>query len=138
MKRAIITKEDYDDLVYAAVALAVHEKTAGALRMCDHVLTLLEAQGRELPPADSSLWAMGQTKAPPPLFVMRGSSFAFEFEDAHAEYLVGKLIDLAERMEGRFTRRLPAIINQLEKEYLPEDGIKVSADVKEGAPVSTQ
>ena len=114
MKKVTIIKPDFDDLVYPAIALAVHGETVAELRMCDTVLKKLEAYASRGKPQDRSTFEPGQTKAAPALFELRGVSAEFDFEDAEAEYVAEKLLGLLPQIQGRRARALLPIVEALQ------------------------
>ena len=114
MKTVTLTKPQYDDIVYPAVALHSPGDTIALLRICDAVMTKLEDAGQRGRILDKSQWGIGVDKAPPPLYKLNGIAHDFEFENAEAEWLVQKLIDLLPTTQGRLMRDALPIIDALE------------------------
>ena len=115
MKKVEIFKPEFDDLVYPAVALALHSEDIAQLRINDRVLTKLEAKGVEnsIPPTEEESKVVGKLI---PLFVLKGKKATFEFEDTEAAYLVEKLKGLLPKVHGRVLRPLLPIFTALKKE----------------------
>jgi hypothetical protein len=123
MKKVTISKIVFDNLVYPAVALSIHGEDLGELRLCDKVLTKLEAKAKVLPPEKLAKSEPGDLPPPKmnPLYGLKKEKDTFDFEDHEAEYIVGKLTSLLPRIHGRILRPLLPIIAELEKEEVEGD-----------------
>ena len=123
MKKITITRKVFDDLVYPAVALSLHGEDMAELRICDKVLTKMEAKAKLLPPEKLPKAEPGDPPPPKmaPLYGLKKDKDTFEFEDHEAEYLVGKLTALLPKIHGRILRPLLPIIAELEKEEGEKD-----------------
>lgn len=117
MREVVIYKKEFDNLVYPAVALALHQADVKELRMNDKVSVKLEAEASETsdPPSDEEVRIIGSLI---PMFELNGDKATFSFEDSEAEYLVNKLKDLLPKIHGRILRPLLPIFAALRK---PED-----------------
>lgn len=109
-----ITKLQYDEIVYPAVALHSAGKTIASLRLCDSIMTKLEAAGMRGRPLDKSLWGAGVEKAPMALYKLNGVAAEFEFEETEASFLLEKIVDLLPGTQGRLMRAALPVIDALE------------------------
>jgi hypothetical protein len=114
MKTVVVTKMQYDEILYPAIATQSVGETVAELRMCDAVLNKLEAHGKRDKPLDKSLWAPGAESGPPPLFKLQDITVELEFEDAEADFVIAKLITLLPNTQGRLVRAALPIIDALE------------------------
>ena len=118
MKKVTMGREVFNDLVYPAIALSLHDEDLRELRLCDKVLTKMEAKAKLLPAEKLPKLEPGDPPPPKmkPLYGLNKEKDTFEFEDHEAEYVVKKLTALLPKIFGRVLRPLLPIIAELEKE----------------------
>lgn len=116
MKTLRITKRDYDDLVYPAVA-ANTAKDIQELRIASKVLDKLEQHGR---PAKMEAGRPAAYRAESP-------ALELELEDREAELVAVRLVQLAGRLQDWQAREVLPLVDMLRKEEFDELGIRKEA-----------
>ena len=116
MKKVTMGREVFNDLVYPAIALSLHNADLSELRLCDKVLTKMEAKAKLLPTEKLPKTEPGGPPKMKPLYGLEKEKDTFEFEDHEAEYIVKKLTALLPKIHGRVLRPLLPLIVDLEKE----------------------
>lgn len=109
MRKVTLSKRDYDDVVYAAVATDSPD-TIKALTVCDDVLKKLESVGEEQ--AETGPDGMGGISEVD-TFKMTELAANIEFENAEADYLHDRLITVLKQLQARRTRHLLPLIEAL-------------------------
>lgn len=105
MKKVEVTKKEYADIVYLAVATS-SAKDIKELRLTSKVLDKLEAQAVEGDDGVSS--------------VLKGEQATFLFEDAEADFLKNKIEETFPKLQAWAARKALPIIDQLEAKGFTE------------------
>jgi len=105
MVRLTVTKPDFDELVYPAVAL-VRAADVATLRLMLSVLCELEEAAEPVPPRP------GEVR----MYQLRSEEYTFEFEAHVAELVARALEDAVPMVAASRARAIPALLAQLRPE----------------------
>ena len=112
MRKITINKADYDDIVYAAVAMDT-PKTTKEVQVCSDVLAKLEEVGHEM--AESVVNpATGET-VENETFKMNDVATVIEFENAEADYMSKRLVEVLPQIQARRSRKMLPLLEELER-----------------------
>lgn len=113
MKKLRVTKTEYDEFLYPAVA-ACRDEDLSQLRLTNKVLDLLEAHGMP-PEMENGVPKNGGQ----PWYKLRSPVVEIELEDVQAAHVSKRLQQVIPTLQAWRARQILPLIDQLKKEDVP-------------------